>query len=61
MAHKAEYKVIQSNNASTLGVELNQLAISGWKPILMTTAHAPAPGGQGPVLTTVIMEHKHDE
>jgi hypothetical protein len=55
---KAEYKVIQGNNANQLSVELNVLGQSGWKPILMTTTHAPVtPTGQGHLVITVILEH----
>ncbi|HTQ59590.1 MAG TPA: hypothetical protein VMI32_05175 [Candidatus Solibacter sp.] len=57
MAHKAEYRVIQENNEGKLTAQLNQLGLSGWKPILMTTIHAVVRDGQGHVITTVILEH----
>jgi len=58
MAQKAEYKMIQQNNIAAIQGELNMLSQSGWKPILMTTVHAVVgPGGQGHLVTTVILEH----
>jgi len=52
MARTAEYKVLQENNATKLGAELNGLAAQGWQPILMTSVSS-RPG----VITTVILEH----
>lgn len=58
MAQRAEYKVLQENNANQLQSKLNGEAASGWKPILMTTTHAAVgPGGQGHLIITVILEH----
>ncbi len=58
MAQKAEYKIIQQGNTAAIQGELNVLSQSGWKPILMTTTHAPVtPSGQGNLVTTVILEH----
>jgi hypothetical protein len=57
VAHKAEYKIIQENSEGKLTAQLNQLGMSGWKPILMTTVHAVVVAGQGHVITTVILEH----
>jgi hypothetical protein len=62
VAHKAEYKIIQGNNAAALHGELNQMGMSGWQPILMSRTHAPVtPSGSGHVVITVIMEHKLGE
>jgi hypothetical protein len=48
MTQKADYKVIQENNAANLPVELNQLGMQGWKPVLLSTLHAAVgPAGQG--------------
>ncbi len=58
MVTRREYKVISENNPAQLGVQLNQLGQSGWKPILMTTIHAAGPAGVGNVITTVILEHE---
>jgi hypothetical protein len=52
--HKG-YKVLQHNNHQQLTVELNQLGMDGWKPILISTVQA---GGAG-VIITVIVEHEN--
>jgi hypothetical protein len=58
MSNRHEYKVLSANNPAHLGVELNQLGLEGWKPILMSAAHASGvPAGISHVIITVILEH----
>ena len=59
MTTRREYKVISENNPAQLGVQLNQLGQSGWKPILLSTVHAAGgAGGVGNIVITVILEHE---
>jgi hypothetical protein len=57
MPQNAEYKVIQTATAMQMTGELTQLALHGWKPILMTTTHAAGAAGIGNIVITVIVEH----
>jgi hypothetical protein len=61
MAHKAGYKVIQKNNHEQLSIELNQLGLDGWKPILLSTVLQPTPPivGGANIIITVILEHEN--
>ncbi len=62
MAQNAEYKAVQVATAIQLNAELAQAALHGYKPILMTTTHAPVgPSGTGNLVITVILEHKLGE
>jgi hypothetical protein len=56
---KREYKVLQGNNANQLSVELNQLGISGWKVVELSTTQAMIQqAGTGHIIITVILEHE---
>ncbi|HEU0049879.1 MAG TPA: hypothetical protein VFQ43_19985 [Nitrososphaera sp.] len=59
MATKREYKVIQSNNPNQLNGELNQLGMSGWRVVQLSTTQAMVQQvGTGHIVITVILEHE---
>jgi hypothetical protein len=52
MPQKAEYKILQANNATQLGIDSATYAAQNWRPILMSSTAIPAG-----VVVTVILEH----
>lgn len=59
MSTKREYKVIQSNNPNQLNAELNQLGMSGWEVVQLSTTQAMIQQvGTGHIVITVILEHE---
>lgn len=59
MAIKREYKVLQGNNANQLSVEVNQLGMSGWKVVQLSTTQAMVQqAGTGHIIITIILEHE---
>jgi hypothetical protein len=56
MAQKVSYKLIQGNRM-TVQTELSNLAVLGWRPLLMSSVPGPSVGqGIGEVQTVILLE-----